>query len=88
MGILIFDLPTANPAQGKLGRGTLVIEVIVRRGHPPNQGLRNGNVETDLTVPNGAQTTAEHHRKRSFEEEFVAFLNKHGVEYDPQYAWG
>jgi REP element-mobilizing transposase RayT len=30
----------------------------------------------------------EHHRKRSFEEEFVAFLNRHGVEYDPQHVWG
>ena len=34
------------------------------------------------------RTQAEHHRKRSFEEEFVAFLKKHGVEYDPQYVWG
>jgi hypothetical protein len=34
------------------------------------------------------QSQAEHHRKRSFEEEFIAFLNKHGVEYDPQYVWG
>jgi len=25
---------------------------------------------------------------RSFEEEFIAFLKKHGVEYDPQYVWG
>ena len=30
----------------------------------------------------------EHHRKRSFEEEFIAFLKKHGVEYDPQHVWG
>jgi REP element-mobilizing transposase RayT len=34
------------------------------------------------------QSQAEHHRKRSFEEEFLAFLQKHGVEYDPQYVWG
>lgn len=34
------------------------------------------------------QFQAEHHRKRSFEEEFVAFLKRHGVEYDPQYVWG
>jgi putative transposase len=31
---------------------------------------------------------AEHHRKRRFEEEFLAFLKKHGVEYDPQHVWG
>ena len=29
------------------------------------------------------QSPAEHHRKRSFEEEFIAFLKKHNVEYDP-----
>jgi REP element-mobilizing transposase RayT len=31
---------------------------------------------------------AEHHRTRSFEEEFLAFLKKHGIEYDPRYVWG
>jgi REP element-mobilizing transposase RayT len=30
----------------------------------------------------------EHHRKRSFEEEFVAFLKKHNVEYDLRHVWG
>jgi putative transposase len=30
----------------------------------------------------------EHHRKRSFEEEFIAFLKKHNVECDPRYVWG
>ena len=34
------------------------------------------------------RSQAEHHRKRSFEEEFAAFLKKHGVEYDPQYVFG
>ena len=34
------------------------------------------------------QGQAEHHRKRSFEEEFLAFLKKHDVEYDPQHVWG
>jgi putative transposase len=29
-----------------------------------------------------------HHAKRSFEEEFVAFLKKYGVEYDPAYVLG
>ena len=31
---------------------------------------------------------AEHHQKRGFEEEFLAFLQKHGIEYDPKYVWG
>jgi len=31
---------------------------------------------------------AEHHRRHSFEEEFVAFLKKHAIDYDPKYVWG
>jgi REP element-mobilizing transposase RayT len=31
---------------------------------------------------------AEHHHKRGFEEEFLAFLRKHGIEYDPTHVWG
>ncbi|MBZ5538785.1 MAG: IS200/IS605 family transposase [Acidobacteriia bacterium] len=31
---------------------------------------------------------AAHHRKRSFKEEFVAFLKKHRIEYDERYVWG
>jgi putative transposase len=34
------------------------------------------------------QTQAEHHRRRDFQQEFVAFLKKHDVEYDPRYVWG
>ena len=30
---------------------------------------------------------AEHHRKRSFKEEFREFLEKYGVEYDERYVW-
>jgi putative transposase len=31
---------------------------------------------------------AEHHRKLSYEEELIAFLERHGIEYDPRYIWG
>jgi putative transposase len=31
---------------------------------------------------------AAHHAKRSFEEEFLDFLRKYGVDYDPQYVLG
>jgi REP-associated tyrosine transposase len=34
------------------------------------------------------QNQPEHHHKRSFEEEFVAFLKKHGIEFDAKYVWG
>jgi putative transposase len=29
----------------------------------------------------------EHHRKRTFQEELIQFLRKHGVEYDERYIW-
>ena len=30
----------------------------------------------------------EHHRKRNFEEEFIALLKAHNVDYDPRYVFG
>jgi REP element-mobilizing transposase RayT len=30
---------------------------------------------------------AEHHRTVTFQEEFVAFLERHGIEYDAKYIW-
>jgi putative transposase len=30
----------------------------------------------------------EHHRKVSFEDEFITLLNKHGIDYDPKYVFG
>lgn len=29
-----------------------------------------------------------HHRKITFEDEFIALLEKHGIEYDPRYVFG
>jgi hypothetical protein len=29
----------------------------------------------------------EHHRKRTFKEEFVEFLKRYGVDYDERYVW-
>jgi REP-associated tyrosine transposase len=30
----------------------------------------------------------EHHQRKSFQEEYLDFLNKHGVDYDERYIWG
>jgi REP element-mobilizing transposase RayT len=30
---------------------------------------------------------AEHHRTRTFQEEFIAFLKRHRIEYDERYLW-
>jgi REP element-mobilizing transposase RayT len=29
----------------------------------------------------------EHHRTRTFQEEFIAFLRRHGINYDERYVW-
>jgi REP element-mobilizing transposase RayT len=34
------------------------------------------------------QSQDEHHRKRTFQEEFLAFLRKHNIAYDERYIWG
>jgi hypothetical protein len=30
---------------------------------------------------------AEHHRKKTFQEEFREFLNRYGIKYDERYVW-
>ena len=32
-------------------------------------------------------TQAEHHRVRTFQEEFLDFLKRHEIEYDSRYLW-
>ncbi|MEP7342898.1 MAG: IS200/IS605 family transposase [Acidobacteriota bacterium] len=34
------------------------------------------------------QKQREHHQQRTFQEEYLDFLQKHGVEYDERYVWG
>lgn len=39
-------------------------------------------------VANYIEAQEAHHRKRTFEEEFVELLVKHGVNYDPKFVLG
>ena len=39
-------------------------------------------------VINYIANQASHHAKRNFEQEFLAFLNKNGVNYDPRFVMG
>ena len=34
------------------------------------------------------QKQREHHRRRTFQEEYLELLQKHGIEYDERYLWG
>ena len=40
------------------------------------------------TVKNYIRNQREHHKKRTFEEEFILLLKKAGVPYDPKYVFG
>src|SRR5262249_22978883 len=40
------------------------------------------------TVVRYIRTQESHHRKMTFEEEFIALLKKHGVAFDPKYLFG
>ncbi len=40
------------------------------------------------TVKRYIEQQAEHHKTRTFEEEFVVLLNKCGVPYDPKFVFG
>ena len=45
---------------------------------------------SESNVPGVAKyiaTQEEHHRKRSFQEEYVAFLKKNKIAYDERYIW-
>ena len=34
------------------------------------------------------QNQEKHHRRMTFEDEFIALLERHGIEYDPRYIFG
>lgn len=40
------------------------------------------------TVTNYIQNQREHHLRKSFQDEYRAFLNKYKVDYDERYVWG
>jgi REP element-mobilizing transposase RayT len=40
------------------------------------------------TVANYIANQAEHHRRRSFEEEFTELLRRSGIPYDPRFVFG
>ncbi len=34
------------------------------------------------------ESQPEHHRRVSFQEEYISFLKKHNIDYDERYVWG
>ena len=48
-------------------------------------GVSKSNI---ATVVRYIRNQEQHHRRMTFEEEFIALLEKHGIEYDPRYVFG
>ena len=48
-------------------------------------GVSKSNI---AAVVRYTQNQERHHRRMTFEEEFVALLKKQGIEYDPRYVFG
>ena len=34
------------------------------------------------------ESQREHHHQKSFQEEYLDFLKRHGIDYDERYLWG
>ena len=61
-----------------------------KRGFAWQEGYGAFSVNTsqiDVTI-RYIERQQEHHRKRSFDEEFIAFLKKNGVSYDLKFVFG
>lgn len=46
-----------------------------------------GVSQVDATIAY-IQSQIEHHRKMTYQDEFLLFLKKHGIAYDERYVWG
>jgi putative transposase len=53
----------------------------------PGYGAFTVSVSNSDAVKEYIANQAEHHRKKTFQEEYVVFLKKHGVEYDERHLW-
>jgi len=53
----------------------------------PGYGAFTVSVSNCDAVKEYIANQVEHHRTKTFQEEYIAFLQKHGVEYDEKYLW-
>jgi REP element-mobilizing transposase RayT len=50
-------------------------------------GAFSVNKSAESDVVDYIRSQPDHHRERGFQEEFIALLKKHGVEFDERYLW-
>jgi putative transposase len=59
----------------------------------PSFGWQNGYGALSVSLSGAVEVMEyirrqeEHHRRMTFQEELVAILKKHGIEYDERYVW-
>jgi REP element-mobilizing transposase RayT len=53
----------------------------------PGYGAFTVSISNCDAVKEYIANQVEHHRTKTFQGEYVAFLQKHGVEYDEKYLW-
>lgn len=92
---VLLSLPTTMPVAKavqviKAGSSKWMLEDRGRRTFAWQEGygaFSIGVVQQDAAVAYIAGQQ-QHHWKRDFQAEFILFLKKHRIEYDPQYVWG
>jgi REP-associated tyrosine transposase len=90
---LLFHLPATMPLSEAIRTIKANSSLWVRetnRSFAWQQGFAALSVSASnrSAVVNYIRNQEKHHRKMSFEDEFLTLLKKHGVEYDPKYVFG
>jgi REP element-mobilizing transposase RayT len=91
---LLLSIPSSKPlAQGlreiKSGSSCWMKETGGEKGFQWQEGYGAFSVgcsQVNTTLPYIARQN-EHHRKNDFQAEFIAFLKKHRIDYDPKYIF-
>jgi len=92
---ILLSLPSSIPLakamrELKSASSRWMRETVTIRGFQWQEGygaFSIGQAQTAATIAYIGQQH-EHHRNRDFQAEFIAFLKKHRVQYDPRYVWG
>ena len=83
-------VPLAKAVQTLKGISSKWMNEIGRGGFAWQEGYAAFSVSQSQinAVIRYVNSQPEHHRKHSFEAEFLSLLEKHGIEYDPKYVFG
>ena len=58
-----------------------------KESRPVGYGVIRAAVCTDSGKGHDIEQQLEHHRTRTFQEEYLAFHKKHGTHFDEKYLW-